>query len=138
MASRIPLEQTGNNYALSVTNAPQALLNSRTLNDMIKSWILCNFNSNVNSIWWGFGPNVTTLSGVEVTPGSAPIITIEQMRQLYELQDPERQIATQATCQQAVDIKIPVLAFNFQNIYFITSVAGPVACSALIFNNVYV
>ena len=138
MAARIPLEQTGTNVALNVTNVAQPLLNNFTLIQMIQSWIITNFNSNVNSIWWGFGPNVTTLTGNEVTPGSSPLITIEQIRQLYELQDPMRMDAQANACQQPLDMKIPVIAFNFQNIYFITNVAGPIECSACIFNNVYV
>lgn len=135
---RIPLEQTGNGFAISVTNSAQALLNSLTINSMIQSWIICNFSSNVNSIWWGFGQNTTVLNGTEVTPGSAPLITIDQIRQLYELQDPNRVTAIAASCGPVDDMKIPVLCWNFQNIFFISNVAGPITASVTVFNNVYV
>lgn len=133
---RIPLEQTFSQTQLSVTNVATPISNL-DLTQLITAFMISNFSANVNSVWIG-DVNVSVTNGIEITVGSAPIFDIEDVRQLYEIQNPAMKLWEFANCTgyPQPDL-IPIICWNPSHWYIVTNVAGPVACSATFFKSVY-
>lgn len=129
------IEQTFVSGSIGVTASAQPISNL-DLSSMCQAFIICNPSSNTQSVFWG-DQNVTTTTGIEITPGSAPLFSVGGIRQLYELQDPMRIAASAAACQVAPDVAIPVVCWYPAHINIIAAVAGPTVVSLLFFRNVY-
>lgn len=136
MPSRTPIEQTFFNFSISVPNTPVPLSSQIQVPSLITSIILSNPSSNANSVFMG-DQNVTTLTGIEITVGSAPILSLAQERQLYEVQDPMLLAAQTLACQKTDAIQIPLVVFNPQKIFLIAGVAGPTIVACMMFRSVY-
>ena len=136
MAGRTPLEQTFTTLPLSVPTANDVqIAPAYSINNQVIAFMICNFASNANSVFWGSHP-VSTTSGIEITPGSAPMFTIEEVRELYELETPLQNIFQEQACMPSPPVIIPIIVWNPSNIWIIAATAiTPV--SIALFNNVY-
>jgi hypothetical protein len=130
------LEQTFLTQPLSVPTINQVqIAPSINLNNQIIAFMICNFSTNANSVFWGSNP-VSTTSGIEITPGSAPLFTIDEVRQLYEIQTSAENLASMASCQMVPSTLIPLVVWNPANIWIIAANAiTPVTIG--LFYNVY-
>jgi hypothetical protein len=135
---RIPIEQTATTPGFGVTNVAQPI-STLDLTSLTTAFMISNFSTNVNSVWLGFDPSVTVTTGIEITPGSAPLFTINQVRQLYETQNPLIRLWEKIACVAfpQPDL-IPIVSWNPSHVYLITNVAGPVQVGTAFFKNVYV
>jgi hypothetical protein len=134
---RVPLEQTFNGFAVSVTNNA-APISNLDLTNLVSSFFISNPSTNTNSVWIG-DSNVSINTGLEITAGSGPqFFAIEDQRQLYELQNPLIKIYEGEACQAYPNPDfIPLVVWNPQHWFIITNVAGPVVVTFMPFRNVY-
>jgi hypothetical protein len=132
---RIPLEQTFANGPLVVSNVSPVQLSGLDLTSLITAILFSNQSANTNSVFWG-GPQVSTTGGTEIAPGSAPLLVINQGRQLYELQDPAIKEAIGILCAPVDPISIPLIVWNPSHIYLIAATA-PTTIGVTFFYNVY-
>lgn len=134
---RPPIEQTFFTVALTALSANNVpIAQNINISSLINAFIICNPSSNVNSVFWG-DSNVSTSSGIEIPPGNAPLFGTEEIRQLYELQDPLLLEAQKAICGKIDPIAIPVVVWNPSNIFIIAANAN-VNVSLAFFRNVYI
>lgn len=150
-ATRTPIEQTftmGGGPNLTgggVTNSAQSIAPSLDVNNLIESFIISNPSVNTASIWWGdqsvtVNAAGTTAIGIEIPPGAAQFFTIDETRQLYEVQNALITMYESIKCEAYPSPdKLPVVVWNPAHIWVVTNVAGPLANIGMIFfKNVYV
>jgi hypothetical protein len=134
---RLPLEQTFTSQSLLVSNVSAVPIGSQNINNLIIAFMICNFSSNTSSVFFG-SAGITATSGIEITPGSAPLFTIDEVRQLYEIETPAENLVALTNCGvQPTPISIPILVWNPMNIWIIAGGIAPVPVSLIFFNNVY-
>lgn len=151
MATRTPIEQTfsmgggPNLVGGGVTNVAQSIAPSLDINNLIESFIIANPSVNTASIWWGdnsvlVNAAATTAIGIEIPPGAAQFFTVDETRQLYEVQNPLMTLYEMVKCKPYPQPDyLPVVVWNPKNIFVVTNVAGPLANIGMIFfKNVYV
>jgi hypothetical protein len=136
--ARTPREQTFQVVPLTVPSANAVQLSaSININNLIQSLAVCNFSANANSVFLGQNNAVTTTSGYEIVPGSAPVFQIDEIRELYELETPMENLVQLANCGVApTSVDIPIVVWNPSNMWLIAATA-PTNISITIFNNVY-
>src|ERR1700688_1698585 len=103
---RVPIEQTFFNFPLVVGVVPTPVSSQIQLGSLIASMIFSNPSTNANSVFLG-DQNVSLTSGIEIVVGSSPILSIQQTRQLYEVQDPTMYTAQAAMCQELPPVSSP-------------------------------
>jgi|SRR6516165_456637 hypothetical protein len=151
MPSRVPIEQTftmgggPNLVGGGVTNVAQSIAPALDVNNLIESFIIGNPSGNTNSVWWGDQSVMvngagTTAIGIEIPPGSAQLFAVEEIRQLYEVQNSLMKMYEKVMCEAYPQPDfIPVVVWNPSHIFIVTNVAGPLANIGMIFfKNVYI
>lgn len=131
---RSPIEQTFFNFALAVGTTPTPVSSQIQIASLISSIIFSNPSTNANSVFLG-DQNVSTTSGIEIVVGASPVLSIQQTRQLYEVQDPSLFTAQVAMCAPLTPISIPVIVWNPLTMYFVAS--APTTIGVMMFRNVY-
>jgi len=116
------LELTFTNIAISVVaNVAQPLKANGALPDMIESFILSVPSTAANSVFIG-DVNVSLTSGVEVVPGAPLFFSLNQIRQMYEVQAPAEILAKTAGCEpDYLSEAIPFICFNLFNMWVVAS-----------------
>ncbi len=138
---RQPIEQLLVSYPLLVNTVPTPLNAALDINAYVQSFTIGNPSVNTASVFWGDGQVTASTagnigSGIEILAGTAQHFIVEQIRQLYELQEPENLSAQKLVCQPLEPVAIPVIVWNPQNFFLISTVATTV--SVVIFRNVYI
>jgi hypothetical protein len=123
---------------LGVTNVAQPI-SSLDINNLTLAFMISNPSTNANSVFFG-DASVTTTNGIEITVGSSPLFTIDETRQLYEVQNALIRIFEKIPeCEPFPDPDfIPVVVWNPSQMFLIASVAGPTNVGMIFFKNVYV
>jgi hypothetical protein len=135
-STRIPLEQTFSQTSLSVTNSAIPISNL-DLTQLITAFLISNPSTNANSVFIG-DVNVSITNGIEIPVGSAPLFDIEDVRQLYEIQNPAMQLWEFANCKSYPNPDlIPIICWNPSHWFVIAPVAGPTVVGATFFKSVY-
>lgn len=123
------LEQQFSNIvvALAAANIAQPIKPNGALTDMITSFVVSVPSTAANSVFLG-DANVTTASGIEILPGAPLLFTVDQVRQLYELQAPLEDLVARLSCNPAfIQEKIPFVCWNLQNVYLVAAAATNIA-----------
>ena len=132
--SRPLVFQRGFNYQFNATTVPQPMLNATFQCD---SMILNVPSTAGASVFWGYGAQITTGSGLEIQPGLPIIIEPENTRELWELQRMLELMAAMLADQIGLDApgpyRAPRVAFNATEWYIVA--AGPVSMSIVLFNH---
>jgi hypothetical protein len=137
MPARTPRAQTFSMGTLGVTNNAQAISNLG-INNLTLAFMISNPSTNANSVFLG-DTSVSPLNGIEITPGSAPLFTIEEIRQLYEVQNALIRIYEGLKCGAYPDPDlIPLVVWDPSTFNLIAAVAGPTNVGLMFFKNVYV
>jgi hypothetical protein len=134
---RIPLEQTFSMGSLGVSNTAQPI-SPLDITSLIQAFMISNPSSNANSVFLG-DQSVSTTNGIEIPPGAAPLFNINNVRQLYEIQNPQIKTWETMNCTPYQDPDfIPFICWNPSHFYLIASVAGPTNVGMIFFKNVYI
>jgi hypothetical protein len=138
MAGRVPIEQTFSMGSLGVTNASQPITGI-DINNLTEAFMISNPTSNVNSVFLG-DSSVNTSNGIEIPPGSAPLFSIIETRQLYELQNALIRLYELIKCDSypGPSDLIPLVVWNPSHFFLVASVPGPTTVGMIFFRNVYV
>jgi len=134
-AQRPMVTQRATNYQLTVPAAPNAiaLANSRFECDSI---VLDVPSTAANSVFYGYGSNVSSTNGLEVQPGLPILIEPPNTREMWEIQRQLEFIAALLARQAGVaclpPYRAPRVVFN-ANEWFLTASAGTVISVMLFF-----
>lgn len=113
--------------ALAAANIAQPIKSNGALTDLIVSFVVSVPSTAANSVFLG-DQNVTTSTGIEILPGAPLLFTIDQTRQLYELQSPLEDLVRKVACNtQLQPEKIPFVCWNLANVYLVASAATNLA-----------
>lgn len=121
------VEQQFSNIGVAVQTTPTPIKANGALTDLCVSFVVSVPATAANSVFLGDG-NVTTATGIEILPGAPLLFTIDQIRQLYELQAPAEELVAKIACNtQFQSEKIPFVCWNLANLYLIATAVTNVA-----------
>jgi hypothetical protein len=141
---REPIEQLFTTFNIIVKSTPTPVAPSIDKNSYIQSFILCNPSVNTASVFWGDSQVTSSIvgaigTGVELLTGTSQVFKIDQIRQLYEVQDPQILTAQKLLCEPLNPNLIPVIVWDMSQVFVVaTAAAAPVTITACIFRNVYI
>lgn len=105
---------------------------------LVTTLVISNPVASGGSVFLGNSSGVTSTNGLEIPAGTMPAFMIDQGgRQLYELQYPLEMIKAGLGCAPPSMDALPFVVWNLQNMFLVSSVAGPVNVSAAIFFTMY-
>lgn len=122
---RPPTFQTANNFQITVpANQAVPLTPGQFASDTI---IIDVPSATGNSVFFGYGSQISLTSGLEVRPGLPLIMSADSYREMWELQRPLEIIASVVQKANMGQYRAPRVVFDASQFYLVASVQTVVA-----------
>lgn len=118
------IQQQFTNFAvtLAAANIAQPIKPNGAINDLIDSFIVSLDAAAANSVFVG-DANVTVTTGIEITVGNSVLFDIQQVRQLFELQQGVDNLTRNVLCEKYTSGMIPFICWNLSQVYLVAAAA---------------
>ena len=110
-------------FAVGVTPLPIAP--DVDLTKLITTFVISNPIAGA-SVYFGNG-GVSTTTGLEIQPGTAPVFEVAQTRQLYELQGPLLDINAAMQCRRMEAEPLPFVVWDMTQVFLVAAAATTVS-----------
>lgn len=121
--ARPAVSQRAINFSIAANTTPVPLINQDTPCD---SMVLNVYSTAANSVFFGFGSGITTVSGIEIRAGLPVVVAPDNTREMWDLQRPLEFIAALMAYQYGMPApgpyRAPRVVFNAKD-YFVVAPA---------------
>lgn len=132
------IAQQGSQFtvAIAAANSPVPINGAMQITAQVDSFLLCNYSTNANSVFFGMDSGVTVNNGIEILTGTTIAFIIDhEGRQIYELQGLQAEIAAALTCRQMQLDAIPFVVWDMSQVYVTAAAATNIGC--VVFKSIY-